>query len=142
MFRFSFIKIAKEVEPYLSKTNGSLLTYSFIGSTKVIPEYSLMGPAKAALESSMKYIAYEVGDKGIRVNALSVGPISTISARAVPNFNQLKEKYNNLSPLKYENMDENQMKTDLFNLSTFLVSDLSKSITGQVIYVDKGFNLI
>ena len=131
------IDVSKHALPHLAKTNGSILTLSFIGSKKVIPEYGLMGPTKAALESTVKYLAFECGKDMVRVNSISPGPISTISSRAVPNFNELKRKFDAQVPLK----TEANLRDDTANLATFLVSDMSTTITGQNLFVDKGFSI-
>lgn len=132
----SFIRMAKLAEP-LMKEGGSLLTVSFYGSEKVAPNYSIMGPVKAALESTVRYMAADLGEKNIRVNALSPGTIATRAASGIKEFDQLIQTYQHTSPLR-------RLVTidDVGYLAAFLASDAAKNITGQVQYVDAGFQAI
>lgn len=133
---YTFIKLAKYAEELMSN-GGSMLTMSYYGSQKIIKNYGIMGPAKAALEASVKYMAEEVGKKNIRVNAISPGPIPTRAASGLLHFENLLEhcKQKSLLP-DYININ------DIGNLAAFLVSDLSKSITGGVHYIDCGYSSI
>jgi enoyl-[acyl-carrier protein] reductase I len=131
----SLIRLAKAAEPLMTD-GGSIITMSYYGSEKVVPNYNLMGPVKAALEASMRYMAVELGAKKIRVNALSPGPIKTRAASGLADFDKLMEKVANEAPM-------HQLVTieDIGDAAAFLISDQAKHITGQVIYVDGGYNV-
>jgi enoyl-[acyl-carrier protein] reductase I len=131
----SLIRLVKAAEPLMTD-GGSILTMSYYGSEKVIPNYGIMGPVKAALEASVRYLAVELGPKMIRVNALSPGPIKTRAASGLTHFDLLLEKAANEAPL-------NQLVTigQLGEAATFLLSDKARNITGQVVYVDNGYNI-
>ena len=116
---------------------GSIITISYIGAEKVVPVYNIMGPAKAALEASVKYVANDFGSDGIRVNAISSGPVPTLAARGIPGFRDILERDADVSPLA-----RNVTGSDIGSVSLFLASDLSKGITGEIIHVDCGANLI
>ena len=132
---YSFTKIAKLVEPYM-KNGGSLLTLSFYGSKKVMPNYNVMGVAKAALETSVKYLSVDLGGKNIRVNAISAGPMRTLAGAAIANAREVFKYTEDNSPLK-----RNVSLNELGNSSLYLISDLSNAVTGEVHYVDSGFNI-
>ena len=117
--------------------SASLVTLSYIGSKKVVQNYNLMGVAKASLESSVIYLADSLGDKKIRVNAVSAGPIKTLAAAGITGFNKILDIYQAKSPIK-----ENITANDVAKVVYFLLSDYSAAITGQTIYVDNGFNVI
>jgi len=117
--------------------NGSIITMTFDGSLRVYPNYNIMGVAKAALESSVRYIANDLGEKGIRVNAISAGPIKTLAASGISDFDKMLEHSREKAPLK-RNIDAD----DVANTALFLCSDMSKNITGQVIYVDAGYSIM
>ncbi|HHY0177172.1 enoyl-ACP reductase FabI [Legionella waltersii] len=131
----SFIRLAKAAEP-LMKDGGSLITMSYYGAEKVVQNYNLMGPVKAALETTVRYLAMELGSKRIRVNAISPGPIHTRAASGLADFDQLMEKAAKEAPL-------HQLVTiDAIGEATaFLVSNKAQYITGQIIYVDGGYNI-
>jgi enoyl-[acyl-carrier protein] reductase I len=131
----SFIRMAKRAET-LMKKGGLIATVSYVGSNMVIPEYGLMGPVKAALESVVKYLAYELGNKNIRVNAISPGPIKTRAASGIKNFDTLYDETLKRSMTHFPiSIDE------VGKLLAFLADDeASKNITGQIIYIDGGFN--
>lgn len=133
---YSFINLVKLVEP-LMKTGGSILTISYYGSNKVVKNYNLMGVAKAALESTAKYLAYELGGHNIRVNVISPGPIMTRAASGIADFKNLLDDAVSKSPL--------HRGVDIYsvgNLAAFMISDLSKDITGDLLYVDAGGSII
>lgn len=130
----SFIRLAKAAEP-LMKNGGTIITMSYYGADKVVKNYNLMGPVKAALESSVRYLSMELGSKNIRVNALSPGPVKTRAASGLVGFNELMEKAKNEAPLS-------QLVTieEIGEAASFLISK-ANSITGQIIYVDGGYNI-
>lgn len=132
----SLIRLAKYGAP-LMKDGGSILTMTYYGSQKVILNYNLMGVVKAALEASVRYLAYELGSQNIRVNAISSGPIETRAASGIPNFHEYIEMAEKKSPLPHL-VDIKQVG----NLAAFLVSDAARDITGQVLYVDSGYSIM
>lgn len=132
----SFIRMAKLAEPMM-REGGSLLTMSYYGADKVVEHYNMMGPVKAALESAMRYMAAELGEKGIRVNAISPGPIGTRAASGLVKFEELLKDAERKSPLHHlVNIDE------VGKLAAFLASDDAKSITGNVHYIDAGYAVV
>ena len=132
---FSFTKISKLVQPMM-KNGGSLLTLSFYGSTKVMPNYNVMGVAKAALETSVKYLSVDLGENNIRVNAISAGPMRTLAGAAIANAREVYKYTEENSSLK-----RNVKLDELGNAAVYFVSDLSKAVTGEIHYVDCGFNI-
>jgi enoyl-[acyl-carrier protein] reductase I len=133
---YSLPQLARAAAP-LMKDGGSIVTMSYYGAEKVVQNYNVMGVAKAALESSMRYLAEDLGKKNIRVNAISAGPINTLSARGVRNVGTMLGYVAGKSPLR-----RNVEVREVGNTALFLVSDLSSGITGETIYVDCGFNII
>jgi enoyl-[acyl-carrier protein] reductase I len=133
---FSLTQISLAAMP-LMKEGGSIVTMSYYGAEKVVQNYNVMGVAKAALESSVRYLANDLGKHNIRVNAISAGPINTLSARGVKNMGTLLNYVAEKSPLK-----RNVQAADVGNTALFLVSDLSSAITGEIIYVDCGYNIM
>ncbi len=132
----SFIRMAKRAEP-LMKDGGSLLTVTYYGSEKVVNHYNLMGPVKAALESTVRYLAAELGKNNIRVNAISPGPIHTRAASGIEKFDSLLTEFVNKSPLhKPLNLD------DIGSFAAFLVSDGAKAVTGGIHYIDGGYEIV
>ena len=134
---YTLIPIAKHAANYINKDGGSILTISFEAANKVYPGYNIMGTAKAALENSMKQLAYEYGEKKIRVNAVSAGPLPTLAARSIPGFNDMRNIHANKSPLK-----RNITHEEVANTCLFLLSNLSTGITGAVIPVDAGYGIM
>lgn len=132
----SLIRLAKYAAP-LMKDGGSILTMTYYGSQKVILNYNLMGVVKAALESSVRYLAYELGSQNIRVNAISPGPIQTRAASGIPNFYEYIEAHEKRSPL-HRLVDIKNVG----NLAAFLVSDAAEDMTGQVYFVDSGYSIM
>lgn len=131
----SFIRMARLAEP-LMKDGGSLMTMSYLGGQEVVPNYGIMGPVKAALEATVRYLAYELGEQGIRVNAISPGTIMTRAASGIASFDALVEENAQRAPMGAVDID------DVGPLSVFLASDGSRAITGGNIYVDGGFNIL
>ena len=135
---YSFVlaaRIAKEIN--LLNENASLVTLTYYGSTKVLSGYNVMGVAKAALESSVRYLAENLGKEGKRVNAISAGPIKTLSAKGIKDFSSILTVVEEKAPLH-----RNVTTTQVGNVATFLLSDMSDSITGQVLYADSGYNIM
>jgi enoyl-[acyl-carrier protein] reductase I len=133
---FSLTQLALAASPLMTD-GGSIVTMSYYGSEKVVMNYNVMGVAKAALESSVRYLAADLGKNNIRVNAISAGPINTLSARGVKNMGTLLGYVGEKSPLK-----RNVTASEVGNTALFLVSDLSSGITGETIYVDCGYNIM
>ena len=133
---FSLTQVSLAAAP-LMKEGGSIVTMSYYGSEKVVPSYNVMGIAKAALEASTRYLAADLGKQNIRVNAISAGPINTLSARGVKNMSSLLGYVGEKSPLK-----RNVQASEVGNTALFLVSDLASGITGETIYVDCGYNIM
>ncbi|HCH70029.1 MAG TPA: enoyl-[acyl-carrier-protein] reductase FabI [Colwellia sp.] len=133
---YSFIRIAHKAE-HLMKNGGCLLTVSYYGAEKVVENYNIMGPVKAALESSVRYLAAELGPAGIRVNALSPGPLKTRAASGIASFDKLINDARERAPKR-------QLITidDVGNIATGLVSDLAKSVTGNITFVDAGYHVL
>lgn len=132
----SFMRMAKFAEP-LMKNGGSLLTVSYMGGAEVVEHYGLMGPVKAALESATRYLAAELGGKNIRVNALSPGAIATRAASGIAHFDDLLKATRTKAPLRRAADQE-----DIGHMAAFLVSDLSKNITGGVHVIDAGYQIM
>jgi len=133
---FSLTQVALAASPLMTE-GGSIVTMSYYGAEKVISNYNVMGVAKSALESSVRYLAADLGKQNIRVNAISAGPINTLSARGVKNMGSLLNYVGEKSPLK-----RNVTATEVGNTALFLVSDLASGITGETIYVDCGYNIM
>jgi len=133
---YSLIEIARELKPIMSN-KASILTLSYYGGVKYIPNYNLMGVAKATLEMTVKYLAEDLGKDGIRVNAISAGPIKTLAAAGIGDFSFMLKWNSAHSPLK-ENVTINQVG----NSGMYLLSDLSSGVTGEIHYVDAGYNIM
>ena len=130
----SFIAVSNAVDPFL-RDGGSLVTLSYIGSVRIIPNYNLMGVAKAALEATMRYLAYDLGKRGIRANAISAGPIKTLSASAIGDFQRILSHVEEMAPLR-RNVDADEVADAV----AFLLSDMARAITGTVLYADAGYH--
>ena len=133
---YSFIEIAQKLRPILSE-KASLLTLSYYGGVKYIPNYNLMGVAKAALEMTTKYLAEDLGRDGVRVNAISAGPIKTLAAAGIGDFSFMLKWNAAHSPLR-----KNVTIQEVGNSGMYLLSDLSSAVTGEIHYVDGGFNIM
>ncbi|PXF31669.1 short-chain dehydrogenase [Pokkaliibacter plantistimulans] len=134
----SFVRAARLAEPLMQQAGGgTLLTMSYYGADKVVAHYNLMGPVKAALESASRYLAAELGSSGIRVHALSPGPMPTRAASGIEQFDQLLDKGRHHSPLQRLGTPE-----DVGHLAAFLVSDLGAHLTGSTLFVDAGLNIM
>ena len=131
---YSMVAVCRHAAQLMTE-GGSIITLTYRGSIKIMPGYNVMGVAKAALEASVRYAAYELGSSNIRVNSLSAGPIKTLSARGVKNFSDILSIVEERSPLK-----RNVTLDDLGKTAVYLLSDLSSGVTGEVIFVDSGYN--
>lgn len=131
---YSFVAVAQRAEKMMS-AGGSLLTLSYYGAEKVVPRYNVMGVAKAALEASTRYMARDLGEQGIRVNAISAGPMRTLAASGVGDFRMLLKYNEKNAPLK-----RNITLDDVAGAGLYMLSDLSSGVTGETHYVDAGFN--
>lgn len=133
---YSFTALAKAFQPIL-RPGGALLTLTYYGSEKVSPHYNVMGVAKAALEASVRYLAYDLGKQEVRVNAISAGPIRTLAAAGVSGFKTMYRRFAEIAPLH-----QNVTIEDVGGAAVFLCSNLSARTTGQVLYVDSGYNIL
>ena len=133
---YSLIALARAAAP-LMDDGGSIMTLTYYGSEKVVPNYNVMGVAKAALEASVRYLANDLGPKKIRVNAISAGPIKTLAARGISGLSDMLKSHAERAPLK-----RNIEVSEVGNTALFLASDLGTGITGEVIYVDCGYNIM
>ena len=131
---YSFPAMAKAALPYLNE-KSALLTLSYLGSTRLVPNYNTMGLAKASLEASVRYLAGSLGPKGIRVNGISAGPIKTLAASGIKDFGKLLAIVANAAPLR-----RNVTIEDVGNVAAFLLSDLANGVTAEITYVDAGFS--
>jgi len=132
---YSFAALAKAAMPMLT-SNASLLTVSYLGAERTLPNYNVMGVAKASLEANVRYMAQSLGPKGIRVNAVSAGPIKTLAASGIANFDKMQGFNEKHAPLR-----RNVTIEEVGNASAFLCSDLASGITGEITYVDGGMNI-
>jgi enoyl-[acyl-carrier protein] reductase I len=133
---YSLVALARAAAPLMTG-GGSIVAMSYYGAEKVVPHYNVMGVAKAALEASTRYLAYDLGPKKIRVNCISAGPVNTIAARGIAGFGEMLKQYEARSPLK-----RNVLPEELGATGAFLASDGAAAITGQVIYVDCGYQIM
>ena len=133
---YSLVALARAAEP-LMPDGGSIVAMSYYGAEKVVPHYNVMGVAKASLEASTRYLAYDLGAKKIRVNCISAGPVNTLAARGISGFGEMIKVYEQRSPLK-----RNVTNEELGATGTFLASDGAAAITGQVLYVDCGYQIM
>jgi enoyl-[acyl-carrier protein] reductase I len=133
---YSLVAVAHTCLPFMTR-GGSITTLSYLGAVRVVQNYNVMGVAKAALESTVRYLAAELGASGIRVNAISAGPIKTASARGVRDFSKVLDGVQAMAPLK-----RNTDPAEVADTAVFLASDLGRGVTGNVIYVDAGFQIM
>lgn len=133
---YSFAALAKAGRKMMAGRNGSLLTLSYLGAERVIPNYNVMGVAKASLEANVRYMAAALGPEGTRVNAVSAGPIRTLAASGIQNFKEMLSKAADAAPLR-----KNVTIDEVGNAAAFLCSDLASGITGEITYVDAGYNI-
>jgi len=133
---YSLIALARGAAPLMTE-GGSIMTLTYYGSTKVVPNYNVMGVAKAALEATVRYLANDLGPKNIRVNAISAGPIKTLAARGISGLSDMLKSHAERAPLK-RNVDVSEVA----GAALFLASDLGAAVTGETIYVDCGYNIM
>jgi enoyl-[acyl-carrier protein] reductase I len=133
---YSLVAVARAAMPLMTE-GGSIVTLSYLGAERVVPHYNVMGVAKAALECSVRYLAYDLGPKNIRVNAISAGPIKTLAARGVSGITKMVDLHKEFAPLRRATE-----QGEVGDTALFLVSSLGRGITGEVIYVDGGFNIL
>jgi enoyl-[acyl-carrier protein] reductase I len=134
---YSLSAMAKAARPMMQGTNGSIITMSYLGAERALPNYNVMGVAKAALEASVRYLAASLGPEGIRVNSISAGPIKTLAAAGIGSFRKILDEVEHNAPLR-----RNVTIEDVGNTGAFLCSDLAAGITGENIYVDSGYNIV
>jgi enoyl-[acyl-carrier protein] reductase I len=134
---YSFAALAKAAVPLMEGRNGALLTLTYLGAARAVPHYNVMGMAKASLEAGVRYLAENLGPRGIRVNGISAGPIKTLAAAGISGFGRILKFVENNAPLR-----RNVTIDDVGNAAAFLMSDLAAGITGEITYVDCGFNTV
>jgi enoyl-[acyl-carrier protein] reductase I len=133
---YSFVAVAKATAPLMTE-GGALMTLTYLGSTRVLENYNVMGVAKAALEASVRYLASDLGSSRIRVNAISAGPIKTAAARGIKDFSKILEAVSSRAPLR-----RNTDPAEVADLAVFLASDMGRGVTGDVLFVDSGFHIM
>jgi enoyl-[acyl-carrier protein] reductase I len=134
---YSLTALSRHTAPLMDGRAGSIVTLSYLGGERVVPHYNVMGVAKAALEMSVRYLAADLGPKGIRVNAISAGPIKTLAASGVHGLSKMLEYHRSHAPLR-----RNTEQEEVGDVALFLVSNLSRGVTGEVIHVDGGFHVM
>ncbi len=134
---YSLSAMAKAARPMMKGRGGSIITLTYLGADRAMANYNVMGVAKASLESSVRYLAYNLGQEGTRVNGISAGPIKTLAAAGVSNFRKMLEHVEQNAPLR-----RNVNIEEVGNVAAFLGSDLASGITGEIIFVDAGFNIM
>lgn len=133
---YSLVRLCRAMEPLL-KDDASVITLSYLGSTRIASGYKVMGMCKAALEASVRYLALDLGERGIRVNTVSPGPVNTISGRGVPGLTTMIEHVKNVAPLRRD-----YGQNEAAGAALYLLSDLSRGVTGQILFVDSGYNVL
>ena len=134
---YSLTAIARHAAPLMEGRGGSILTLTYLGGERVIPGYNVMGVAKAALDMSMRYLASNLGPSGIRVNALSAGPIKTLASAGIGGFSKILEHMRQHAPLR-RNVDQSEVA----DAALFLLSNMSRGVTGEILHVDSGYNIM
>lgn len=133
---YSFAALGHGARPMMKGRNGAMLTLTYIGAVRAMPHYNVMGVAKASLEANVRYMAHDLGPDGIRVNAISAGPIKTLAAAGISNFRSFLDYSEKNSPLR-----RNVTIEEVGNAAAFLCSDLASGITGEILYVDSGYHI-
>lgn len=134
---YSLAALARAARPLMTGRNGAVLTLTYLGAVRAMPSYNVMGLAKASLEANVRFLAYSLGPEGTRVNAISAGPIRTLAASGIGNFRKLLEYGEQNAPLR-----RNVSIEEVGNAAAFLCSDLASGITGEITYVDGGYNIV
>ena len=134
---YSFLAMARYAKPMMQGRKGSLLTLSYLGAVSAIPNYNVMGMAKASLEAGVRFMAADLGQYGIRVNGISAGPIRTLAASGIKGFRKMLDHFEKYSPLR-----RNVTFEEVGNVAAFLCSDLASGVTGEITYVDGGWNIL
>ncbi|TXL63821.1 enoyl-ACP reductase FabI [Zeimonas arvi] len=134
---YSFVALAKAAEPMMKGRRGAMVTLTYLGSVRVVPHYNTMGLAKASLEASVRYLADNLGPRGIRVNGISAGPIRTLAASGIKGFSGILDYVEKNAPLR-----RNVTIEDVGNVAAFMLSDLAGGVTGEITYVDGGFSTL
>jgi len=134
---YSFAALAKAALPMMEGRKGALVTLSYLGAQRAVPNYNVMGLAKASLEATVRYLASDLGPKGIRVNGISAGPIKTLAAAGISGFGKILKSVEEAAPLR-----RNVTTDEVGNVAAFLMSDLASGVTGEITYVDCGFNTV
>jgi enoyl-[acyl-carrier protein] reductase I len=133
---YSLVAVARGAEPLMGE-GGGIVTLTYYAAEKVVPKYNVMGIAKSALEASVRYLAYDLGKKGVRVNAVSAGPVRTVAARSIPGFIKMYSKVGEMAPL-----GRNVTHEEVGNLGLYLLSPLASGVTGETVYVDAGYHIM
>ena len=134
---YSLVAVAGRAEALMQESGGSIITLSYLGAERVVPNYNVMGVAKAALESAVRYLAADLGPNNIRVNAISAGPVKTLAASGIPHFRDMLNSFAEKAPLRRAITQD-----DVANSALYLLGPLSSGVTGETIYVDSGFNIL
>lgn len=134
---YSLVALAKRAAPLMEGRAGSIVTLTYLGGQRVVPNYNIMGVAKAALEASVRYLAADLGPRGIRVNALSAGPIKTLAAAGISGFKDLLKSHEDRTPLRH-----NTEVAEVADAAVFFLSKMSRGITGEVVFVDSGYHIM
>ncbi|HXV76577.1 MAG TPA: enoyl-ACP reductase [Candidatus Polarisedimenticolaceae bacterium] len=134
---YSFIHLARHALPLMQEKGGAMLALTYLASQRVVPRYNVMGAAKAALEHGVRQLAAELGPRGIRVNAISAGPVATLSARGISGFSNMSAHHRERAPLR-----RNIEAREIGDAALFLCSDLASGITGEILFVDAGYNIM
>ena len=134
---YSFVQLARHAVPLMQEHGGSMLALTYLASQRVVPKYNVMGAAKAALEHGVRQLAAELGPRNIRVNAISAGPVATLSARGISGFSSMAAHHRERAPL-----GRNIEAREVGDAALFLASDLASGITGEILYVDAGYNIM
>ncbi len=134
---YSLTAVARRTVPLMEGRDGSIVTLSYLGGERVVPHYNVMGVAKAALEMSVRYLAADLGPRGIRVNAISAGPIKTLAASGVHGLSRMLEHHRTYAPLR-----KNTEQDEVGDCALFLVSHLSRGLTGEILHIDGGFHVL
>jgi enoyl-[acyl-carrier protein] reductase I len=134
---YSLIALAKRAKPLMQDNGGSILALTYMASERVMPKYNVMAVAKAALETSVRYLAYELGEHNIRVNAISAGALNTLAARGISGFTSFREQTAHVAPL-----GRNIEQSEVGDAALFLSSNLARAITGEIMFVDAGYNIM